>query len=156
MNRKVNPVPEGYQTATPYLSVREAAKAIEFYKNAFDAKPLMRMDMPDGSIAHADILIGNSHVMLSEAPQSGAMKGTSASTFLYVEDVDALWRQAIAAGAKEVQPLPDMFWGDRYGRVLDPFGQEWQLATHKEDVSEEEMTRRMAAMGRLKEPTCAT
>jgi uncharacterized glyoxalase superfamily protein PhnB len=133
---------------TPHLVCEGAANAIEFYKKAFGAEEAYRIGMPDGSVAHADIVIGNSHVMLGEAPQDGETKGTSASTFLYVDDVDAWFRKAIKSGAKEVQPVADMFWGDRYGRLVDPFGQEWQIATHKEDVSDEEMKRRMAALGR--------
>ena len=147
MSNNVNPVPEGYQTATPYLVVNGAANAIEFYKSAFGAEEAYRIDGPGGRIAHADIVIGTSHVMLAD-PQNGDAKGASSSTFLYVDDVDALFNRAVSAGAKEVQAVQDMFWGDRYGRLIDPFGQEWQIATHKEDVSGEEMKRRMAALGR--------
>ena len=148
MTQKVSPVPESYHTVTPYLVVKEAAKAIEFYEKAFGAEQTFRIDAPGGRIAHADIVIGNSHVMLGDLPQDGDAKETNSSTFLYVDDVDAWFRRAIDAGAKEVQPVQDMFWGDRYGRLVDPFGQEWQIATHKEDVSDEEMKRRMVAMGR--------
>jgi len=147
MSQKVSPVPAGYPTATPYLVVQGAANAIEFYKKAFGAAEAFRIDGPAGRIAHADIVIGTSHVMLAD-PQNGDAKGSGSSTFLYVEDVDALFRQALDAGAKEVQAVQDMFWGDRYGRLVDPFGQEWQIASHREDVSDEEMKRRMAALGR--------
>lgn len=148
MTQNVSPVPESYHTATPYLTVQGAAQAIDFYKNAFGAQEAYRIDLPDGRIAHADIIIGNSHVMLADAQPNATVRGASSSTFLYVENVDALFQQAVRAGARETQPIQDMFWGDRYGRLVDPFGQEWQIATHKEDVSDEEMKRRMAAMGR--------
>ena len=148
MTQTISPIPQTYTTVTPYLVVKGAAQAIEFYRNAFGARETFRINGPNGRIAHADVLIGNGHVMISDDPESGDAKGARSSTFLYVEDVDAVFQQAVRAGAKETQPLQDMFWGDRYGRLLDPFGQEWQLATHKEDVSDEEMKRRMAAMRR--------
>jgi len=148
MSQKVKPVPDSYHTAAPYLTVKGAAKAIDFYKNAFGAQEAYRIGLPDGSIAHADIVIGNSHVMLADARPDAGVQGASSSTFLYVDDVDATYQQAVRAGAKATQPVQDMFWGDRYGRLVDPFGQEWQIASHKEDVSEDEMKRRMAAMGR--------
>jgi PhnB protein len=143
--KKVKPVPEGYSTVTPYLVVKGAAKAIDFYKSAFGAKEVLRMDGPGGSIAHADLVIGTSHVMLADKPEKGEAKGTSASIFLYVENVDDLFRKALRAGAKETAAVKDMFWGDRYGKITDPFGQEWQIATHIEDVSPAEMEKRMAA-----------
>ena len=150
------PIPEGYNTVTPYLAVDDAAKAIEFYERAFGAKERYRMPGPDGKIAHAEIQIGNSIVMLSDPfPQATAkpptqVGDTTAGLFMYVEDVDAAFKRAIEAGATEKMPPADMFWGDRFGSVTDPFGHAWQLATHIEDVSPEEMERRgleaMAAM----------
>src|SRR5205823_1445104 len=120
MKNNVKPVPEGYQTASPYLVVNGAAKAIDFYKKAFGAQEIMRMDGPNGTIAHADLLVGNSHVMLAD-PMAADAVGMSASVFLYVDKVDDLFRQAVKAGAKETAPLQDMFWGDRYGKLRDPF-----------------------------------
>jgi PhnB protein len=143
------PVPDGYRTVTPYLVVKGAARAIEFYKTAFGAREKERMAGPDGaSVMHAELEFGDSVVMLSDefpganvrSPQS--LGGTSASVFLYVPDVDAAFQRAVAAGAKPVMPLRDMFWGDRFGKVLDPFGHEWGMATHKEDVPPAEMERR--------------
>jgi PhnB protein len=150
------PVPEGYHTVTPYLAVDDAAQAIEFYKRAFGAQERMRMPMPDGKIGHAELQIGNSVIMLSDPfPQSNVkppkeIGGTSAGVFLYVEDVDALWQQAVDAGATPTTPVEDMFWGDRFGTVTDPYGHSWQIATHKEDLTPEEIAERgreaMAAM----------
>ncbi len=145
MKKKAQAVPDTYHTATPYLAVKGAAKAIDFYKAAFGAQELFRMDGPNGTIGHADLIIGNSHVMLADVPEKGDTKGGSSSTFLYVENVDEAFQKAIRAGAKETMPLQDMFWGDRYGKVTDPFGHEWQLATHIEDVTPEEMQRRLAS-----------
>lgn len=137
-----------YPTVTPYLVIQGAAQAIDFYEKAFGAKETLRMDTPDGRVAHADIVIGDSHVMLADAPPNGPAHGAASSTFLYVDDVDALFQRALRAGATETASVQDMFWGDRYGRLADPFGHEWQIATHKEDVSPDEMKRRMAALGR--------
>jgi PhnB protein len=152
----VQPVPEGYQTVTPYLAVEDAAKAIEFYTKAFGAKERVRMDTPDGKIGHAELEIGDSLVMLSDPfPQASTkppkeLGGTSASVFLYVEDVDALTKQAIDAGATTTMEVADQFWGDRMGSITDPFGHSWSIATHVEDVAPEEMAARakeaMAAM----------
>ena len=148
----VSPIPQGYHTATPYLAVDGAAKAIEFYKQAFGATELMRFPGPGGKIMHAEIKIGDSPIMLAdEMPEMGvrgpnAYGGTPVGIMLYVPDVDALFKQAVAAGAKVVRPLVDQFYGDRSGTVIDPFGHKWTLGTHKEDVSTEEMQRRMAAM----------
>jgi PhnB protein len=148
MPAKVKPIPDGYRTVTPYLVVNDGRGAIEFYKRAFRAKEVMRMDGPGGKIAHAELKIGDSMIMLSdEMPGSGAraphsLGGTSAGVFLYVEDVDSIFQQAVSAGAKVETPLADMFWGDRYGKLTDPFGHSWSLATHKEDVAPEEMARR--------------
>ncbi len=154
MTSRVKPIPEGYHTATPYLVVKDAANAIEFYKKAFGATELMRMTQPDGRVAHAEIKIGDSPIMLAdEFPEMGArspqaLGGSPVSIFLYVEDVDALANQAVAAGAKVLMPVQDQFWGDRYGKLADPFGHLWSVATHKEDVAPEEVKKRAAAAGR--------
>jgi PhnB protein len=151
MATKVKPVPEGYHTTTPYLVARDAARAIDFYRKAFGATELMRMPGPDGRIMHAEMRIGDSVIMLAdESPERGAISpqslgGAGMSIFLYVDDVDTVFKQALAAGAKELVSLADMFWGDRWGQVEDPFGHRWQLATHKEDLSPEEIGRRAAA-----------
>ena len=143
-------VPEGYRTVTPYLVIRDAAKAIEFYKKVFGATETMSMPMPDGKIAHAEIKIGDSMVMISdEIPEFGTkspqtLNGTPVGIFLYVPDVDATFTQAIASGATEVMPVADQFWGDRYGKVRDPFGHQWNIATHTEDLTPEEIGERAA------------
>ena len=148
---KVTPIPKGYHTATPYLTVQGAASAIDFYKKAFGAQELFRMPGPDGKIAHAEIAIGDSHIMLADESKNGetrapqSLKGTSSGIFLYLEDVDATFAQALKAGAKQYQAPQDMFWGDRFGKLTDPFGHVWLLATHIEDVSPAEMQTRMAA-----------
>jgi PhnB protein len=153
MTNKVKPIPEGYHTATPYLIVTGAAKAIEFYKSAFGADEIMRMPQPDGRIGHAEIKIGDSTIMLAdEFPEMGArspqsLGGSPVSILLYVENVDTVFAQAVAAGAKVQRPLADQFYGDRTGGVTDPFGHVWYIATHTEDVSEEEMKKRAAAAG---------
>jgi PhnB protein len=144
----VQPIPDGYNTLSGYLAVEDAAEAIEFYKRAFGATERGRMGAPDGKIAHAELEIGDSVVMLSDPfPQSTCkppkeLGGTSVGLFLYVEDVDTTFQQAVDAGATATSPPEDMFWGDRFGRVTDPFGHEWQLATHKEDLTEEEIMER--------------
>ena len=150
------PIPEGYQTLTPYLAVDNATEAIEFYKRAFGAKERVRMPGPEGTIGHAELEIGDSLVMLSDPfPQSTArppkeLGGTSASVFMYVEDVDATVEQAVGAGAKVTMEVADQFWGDRFGTVSDPFGHLWSIATHVEDLTPEEIAERgkaaMAAM----------
>jgi PhnB protein len=146
------PIPDGYRTVTPYLIVSGAAKALEFYKKAFGAKERMRLASPDGKVGHAEIQIGDSVIMLAdEFPQMGAKSpltigGTPVGICLYVEDVDARFKQAIAAGAKEERPVKDQFYGDRSGTLIDPFGHKWTLATHIEDVAPEEIGRRMASM----------
>jgi uncharacterized glyoxalase superfamily protein PhnB len=140
---KLTAVPAGYHTVTPYLNVNGAADAIDFYKKAFGATERMRMPGPDGKVMHAELTIGDSVVMISEAMMQPATQG---GIHLYVKDCDALFDQALAAGATATMPLSDMFWGDRWGRLSDPFGQTWSIATHKEDVSPEEMEKRMAAM----------
>ena len=147
----VKPKPDGYHTATPYLIIKDAASALEFYKRAFGAAELMRMTDPTGKISHAEIKIGDSPIMIGEeslergARSPESLGGSPVSLFLYVDDVDALSQQAIAAGAKVVMPVQDQFWGDRYGTLADPFGHVWGVATHKEDVSPEEMRKRAAA-----------
>jgi PhnB protein len=146
MAAKVKAIPAGYHTATPYLVVKDAARAIEYYKQAFGANEAFRMNTPDGKIAHAEIKIGDSIIMLSSemgpnrSPQT--LGGSAAGIFLYVEDVDSVFNQAVGAGAKADMPPTNMFWGDRFGKLTDPFGHLWSLATHIEDVAPEEMERR--------------
>lgn len=147
----VNPVPEGYRGPVPYLVVSDGAAAIDFYVEAFGAAERYRMPGPDGAIMHAEIEIAGGRLMLAGEAQGArspkSLGGTPVSLFLYVRDVDTAFAKAIAAGATEKAPLMNMFWGDRWGLVTDPFGHEWQLATHVEDVAPEEMHRRMATMG---------
>jgi PhnB protein len=146
--KKVQPIPSGYGSVTPYLAVRGAAQAIEFYKKAFGAKEIMRMPGPEGKLGHAEIRIGDSRVMLSDeyepmaflGPQ--ARGGTTVHIHLYVRDVDATVARAAAAGAKVVRPVQDQFYGDRTGSIEDPFGHLWHVATHKEDLSKAELKRR--------------
>lgn len=150
------PIPEGYNTVTPYLAVDDAAEAIDYYEKAFGAKERGRMEAPGGKIGHAELEIGDSLVMLSDAlPQFSTkspneLGGTSVSMFLYVEDVDAVVKQAVDAGATVTMDVADQFWGDRFGVVQDPYGHLWSIATHVEDVPPEEMAERakeaMAAM----------
>lgn len=147
----VKPIPEGYHSVTPYLIIKGAADAIEFYKKAFGATELFRLADPSGKIGHAEIKIGDSPVMLAdEVTEKGylgpqALKGSPVSLMIYVEDVDAIFGRAIAAGAKEVTPVEDKFYGDRSGSLTDPFGHQWHISTHTEDVSPEEMKKRTAA-----------
>ena len=138
---KVKPVPEGYHTVTPFLALKDAHRAIDFYKRAFGAEERGRMPTPDGKIAHAEIRIGDSVVMLTEAIQEPV---TPSSMYLYVEDVDAAFKRAVAAGAQATTDVADMFWGDRFGRVTDPFGVRWGIATHTQDLTPEEVGRRAA------------
>jgi len=147
----VSAIPEGYHSVTPYLVVDGAAEAIRFYEKAFGASEVLRMPMGDsGRLAHAEIRIGDSHVMLAdEFPDQGILGprsrgGPTSSLMIYLDDVDAAFATALAAGAREERPPENQFWGDRMGTLLDPFGHRWTLATHIEDVSEEEMQRRMA------------
>ncbi len=152
----MKPIPEGYHTLTPYLAVDDAAKAIEFYTQAFGATERMRMEAPGGKVGHAEIEIGDSLVMLSDPfPQStvkppSEIGGTSASVFMYVDDVDAVVQKAVDAGATVTMEVEDQFWGDRFGSVSDPFGHTWSIATHVEDLTPEEIAERgkaaMAAM----------
>jgi PhnB protein len=146
----VKPIPDGYHTVTPYITCKGAAKALDFYKTAFGAKEIMRYDM-GGTIGHAEVRIGDSVVMLSdEFPQMGAVSpktlgGTPFGLCIYLPDVDAAVAKAVAAGCTIERPLQNQFYGDRSATLLDPFGHKWTLATHVEDVSPEEMKRRMAA-----------
>jgi PhnB protein len=147
----VKPIPEGYHSATPYLIVNGAADAIAFYKKAFGATELMRFPMPGGKIGHAEVRIGDSPIMLAdEHPEMGykgpqSLGGSPVNIMLYVEDVDSVFNRAVAAGAKVKDPVQDKFYGDRSGTLIDPFGHVWHISTHKEDVSLEEMQRRMQA-----------
>jgi PhnB protein len=147
----VKPIPEGYHSVTPYLIVRGGADAIEFYKKAFGAVELFRFPSPDGKIGHAEIKVGNSPIMLAdEFPDMGykgpqSLGGSPVSLMIYVDDVDTVFQQAVDAGATVKEALQDKFYGDRMGTVIDPFGHRWHLATHKEDVSVEEMQRRAKA-----------
>jgi PhnB protein len=148
MAAKVNPIPDGYHAATPYLTVNDGPRAIDFYKKAFGAQEIMRMDGPPGKIGHAELRIGDSVVMLSDEMPGGACRspqslgGTTGGIFLYVTDVDSSYKKAVDAGAKADMPPADMFWGDRFGRLTDPFGHSWSIATHKEDVAPAEMQKR--------------
>ena len=151
MPDKVNPIPDGYHSVTPYIVVDGGARAIEFYKQAFGATELFRMAGPDGKIGHAEIKIGDSHVMLAdEHPEMNARSpqafgGSPVSLMLYVEDVDATVGRALEAGATLTRPVADQFYGDRTGGVTDPFGHFWYVATHVEDVPPEELKKRAAA-----------
>ena len=140
------PIPEGFNSVTPHLVVKGAAEAIEFYKNAFGAEEMVRLPGPDGnSIMHASLKIGNSVIMLvDEFPNMGCISpdstnGTPVAIHLYLEDVDTVFNRALEAGAKETMPLENTFWGDRYGKLEDPFGHSWSLATHIEDLTPEQI-----------------
>jgi PhnB protein len=145
----VNPIPPGYAGATPYLIIRDAARALDFYKEVFGAKETLHLKYPDGKVAHAEIAIGEGHVMLSEElPERGfrgplSFGGTPVSLLVYVKDVDAVFAKAIAAGAESKHPVADQFYGDRSGTIVDPFGHVWSIATHKKDMSAEEMQKAM-------------
>lgn len=147
----VRPVPEGYHSVTPYLVIQGAAAALEFYKKVFGAQETMSFPGPDGKVGHAEIRIGDSAIMLAdEFPQMGikgpqSLGGSAVSILLYVPDVDTVVANAVAAGAKLIRPLQDQFYGDRSGTIVDPFGHIWNISTHKEDVSPEEMQRRASA-----------
>ncbi len=151
------PIPEGYHSISPSLTIDGATEAIEFYKRAFGATERMRMSMPDGKIAHAELDIGDSVLMLNDALPQTPLKspkqlgGSTVSIFLYVDDVDSVVQDAIDAGATVTMPVEDQFWGDRFGSVSDPFGHHWAIATHKEDLTPEEIAERgreaMASMG---------
>jgi PhnB protein len=145
------PIPEGYHTVSPYLAVDDAARAIDYYARAFGAKELVRMDGPGGTIGHAELEVGDSRIMLSDPfPQASTrppkeLGGTSASVFMYVDDVDAVVKQAVDAGATITMEVADQFWGDRFGTITDPFGHVWSIATHVEDVPPEAMAERAKA-----------
>ena len=148
---KVRAIPEGYYTATPYLVIRGAERALDFYKKAFGAVERSRMPGPGGLLMHAEMTIGNSIIMMcDEMPQMqrwlspDSLKGTTAAVHLYVEDIDALVNRAVAAGAKISMPPMDMFWGDRFAKLTDPFGHEWTVATHQHDYTPAEMQQKSA------------
>jgi PhnB protein len=145
----VKPIPAGYAGVTPYLIIRDAARAIDFYREAFGATEVLRLTYPDGRIAHAELRIGEGHVMLSEEMADRGFRGplsfggTPVSLLVYVEDVDAVFARAIAAGAENQRPVDDQFYGDRSGTLVDPFGHVWTIATHQRDMSPEAMQRAM-------------
>jgi PhnB protein len=149
----VKPIPEGYHSVTPYLCAKGASQAIEFYKKAFSATERMRITQPDGRVGHAELQIGDSIIMMAdEFPEMGVrspktLGGSPVSIHLYVDDVDAMFRQAIAAGAIEKRPVADQFYGDRLGGIEDPFGHTWWISTHKEDLSPKEIEKRAATAG---------
>jgi len=148
----IKAIPPGHHTVTPYLAIKNAASALEFYKNAFGATESYKLMLPDGRLGHAEIRLGDSVIMLADefleyggkAPQ--ALGGSPVSIHLYVEDVDAFFKKALAAGAKERKPVMDQFYGDRSGELENPFGHLWWVATHKEDIAPEEMQKRVQAM----------
>lgn len=148
----VKPVPEGYRTVTPYLIIKGAARAIDFYKQAFGATEIMRFPGPNNTIAHAEIKIGDSVVMLADGAGANefrdplALGGTGVGLMIYVPEVDKVFKNAVSLGAKQSRQVVDQFYGDRSGTLVDPFGHVWTVATHVEDVSQEEMQRRMAAL----------
>ena len=149
MPTQAKPIPQGFRSVTPYLTMNDASRAIEFYKRAFGAQEVVRMDAPGGKIGHAELKIGDSIVMLADEMPGGGCQapqtlgGTTCGIMLYVENADTTFNQAVSAGAQIEAPLADMFWGDRYGRLKDPFGHSWSVATHKEDVAPAEMQKRM-------------
>jgi len=149
MPSKVKPIPDGYHSVTPYLAISGASAAIEFYKKAFGAKELYRMPMPGNRVGHAELQIGDSRIMLAdESPEMDAygpkaLGGSPVALMIYVENVDALFNQAIKAGGKMLRPVRDQFYGDRSGSLEDPFGHKWHLSTHVEDIAPDEMMRRM-------------
>lgn len=144
------PIPEGYHTITMHIVVSPCREAIDWYKKVFGAEELHVMPMPDGKIMHAELQIGTSRMMLNDPMMGGKspkdLGGTNATVHLYVKDADAIYKKAVDEGATVTMEIDDAFWGDRYGMVVDPFGQSWAVATHKEDVSPEEMGKRAAAM----------
>jgi PhnB protein len=150
MRAKVKPIPDGYHTITPYLSVNGATAAIEFYKKAFGAREVLKLAQPDGRVGHAELQIGESRIMLAdEFPQMefrspSAIGGTPVHLHMYVENADAVVNQAVAAGAKLLRPVQDQFYGDRLGTVADPYGHVWHVSTHKEDLSMDELRKRAA------------
>jgi PhnB protein len=155
MKHNIDPIPKDYHSINPALVIRNAAEAIDFYKKAFRAEVLFRQDMPDGKLMHAALKIGDSVIMLGEecAPHEGhrqecvcspdELEGTTVNLFLYVEDCDAVFSRALEAGAEQMTPLEDMFWGDRMGMLRDPYGHVWSVATHIEHVSDQQMQQRV-------------
>ncbi|WP_404340757.1 VOC family protein [Pseudoalteromonas mariniglutinosa] len=145
----VSSIPSGYQAVTPYLIVDGAVNAIEFYRNAFDAKLVMQMPLPDGGVAHAEITIAGAYIMISDSCPDGHFQspselgGSPVTIMLYVDDVDRVFSKAISLGGKEIRPVHDQFYGDRAGTLQDPFGHIWTIGTHKEDLSEQELLKRM-------------
>jgi PhnB protein len=145
----VKPIPAGYHTVTPYLNIRNTAKAIEFYKTAFGAVEVMRLNMPDGSIGHAEMTIGDSHIMMADESKDWGnlspetLGNASGGNMIYCDDCDAMFARALAAGAKVKQPLTDQFYGDRSGQVVDPFGHKWTISTHTKDMTPEEISTAM-------------
>jgi PhnB protein len=155
MPNAVRPIPEGYHSITPQITCRDAAKAIDFYKNVFGAVELSRMPDPSGKIMHAELRIGDSRLMLNDEIPGMAVAPTSAaihshSLFIYTEDVDSVYKRAVKAGGRADMQPSDMFWGDRYGTFTDPFGHQWGVATHIEDVAPAEMQRRFEEMTKQK------
>jgi PhnB protein len=151
MRAKVKPIPDGYHTITPYLSVNGATAAIEFYKRAFGAREVLKLAQPDGRVGHAELQIGESRIMLAdEFPQMDfrsppSIGGTAVHLHMYVENADAIVNQAVAAGAKLLRPVEDQFYGDRLGTVVDPYGHVWHVSTHTQDLSMDELRKRAAA-----------
>ena len=151
MTGSIKPIPDGYHTVNTYLTVQDGPAAIDFYQKAFGMEVAFRLDSPPGKVGHAELRLGDSTIMLSDEMVGGACRspkalgGTSVTLFLYVPDVDKTFNQAVAAGGQVVMPVEDMFWGDRFGSVTDPFGHNWGLATHIEDLSPEELQKRAAA-----------
>ena len=149
----VKPIPEGYHSVTPYLIIKGASRAIDFYKKAFGATELMRMPGPNGTIMHAEIKIGDSPIMLADEGMGNyrgpeALGGSPVSLMVYVENVDKVFDEAVKNGAKAVRPVENQFYGDRTGTLTDPFGHVWSVGTHVEDVSNEEIEKRMSAMAK--------
>ncbi|UCF26233.1 MAG: VOC family protein [Ralstonia sp.] len=154
-------IPKGYHSVTPYLTIKGAAKAIEFYKQAFGATEIMRLEGPNGTVGHAEIRIGDSPVMLADempgmsCASPATLHGTDVGLMVYVKDVDKVYAQALRVGGTEVRPLQDQFYGDRSGTLKDPFGHVWTVATHVEDVSDKEMKKRMAEWTKQQEAQAA-
>lgn len=148
MANQVKAIPDGYHSISPALTCKDAARAIEYYKKAFNAQEIMRMPAPDGKISHAELKIGDSIIFLNDemGPTTGASSGTPRmSLFLYVQDADTTFNNAVKAGGKVDTPLENQFWGDRYGKLTDPFGHQWGIATHVEDLTPEEIDKRATA-----------
>jgi len=149
MSQSASPIPEGFHSITPHLVCENAAEALAFYQRAFGAQEVGRMDGPGGKIMHAELRIGDSMLMLADAfPEYGsrgprALQGTPVTIHMYVEDADAVWQQAVDAGATVEMPLEDAFWGDRYGQVIDPFGHRWSIATRQRDMTQQQIEEAM-------------